>query len=126
MTGLGAVELVVDGIDRGRDRLGLVPESRVDRGPDAANHHAHQVDDRGEEELVGELMLSDVLEELIKELGVQGVLHDPLSHDGQGGILGEPLDASDILADCDQASAASSTEKGKLDPHVAGCRDRGH
>ena len=89
--GLGAVELVVDGVDGGPDRLGPRLKGRVDRGPDAAHHHAHQVDDRGEEELVGELLLRDVLEELIEDLGVQGVLHDPLSHDGQGGILGEPL-----------------------------------
>jgi hypothetical protein len=87
----GAVELIVDGVDRRPDRLGPRLEGRVNRGPDAANHHAHQVDDRGEEELVCELLLRDVLEELIEDLGVQGILHDPLSHDGQGGILGEPL-----------------------------------
>ncbi len=89
--GLGAVELVVDGVDRGPDGLGPRLEGRVDRGPDAADDHAHQVDDRGEKELVGELLLRDVLEELIEDLGVQGVLDDPSRHDGQGGILGESL-----------------------------------
>ncbi len=89
--GLGAVELVVDGVDRGADRLGSRLKGRVDRGPDATDHHAHQVDDRGEEELVGELLLGDVFKELIEELGVQGVLHDPLCHDGQGRILGKSL-----------------------------------
>jgi hypothetical protein len=95
--GLGAVEFVVDGVDRGPDRLGPRLKGRMDRGPDAADHHTHQVDSRGEEELVGELPLSDVLEELVEDLGVHRVLHDPLSHDGQGGILREPL--KDIAED---------------------------
>ena len=95
--GLGAVELVVDGVNRGPDRLGPRLKGRMNRGADAADHHAHQVDDRGEEELVGELLLRDVLEEVIEDLGIQGVHHDPLSHDGQGGILGEPL--KDIAED---------------------------
>jgi hypothetical protein len=95
--GLGAIELVVDGIDRGPDRLGPRLKGRVDRGPDAADDHAHQIDDGGEKELVGELLLGDVLEELIEDLGVEGVFHDPLSHDGQGGILGKSL--KDVVED---------------------------
>jgi hypothetical protein len=67
--GLGAVELVVDGVDRGADRLGSRLGGRVDRGPDAADHHAHQVDDRRGEELVGELLLCNVLKELIEDWG---------------------------------------------------------
>ena len=70
---------------------GLRLEGGMDRGPDAANDHAHQVDDCGEEELVGELPLGHILEELVEDLGVQSILHDPLSHHRQGGILREPL-----------------------------------
>jgi hypothetical protein len=51
-----------------------------------------QVDDRGEEELVGELLPGDLLEELVEDLGVHGVGHDALSHDRQRRILGEPLE----------------------------------
>jgi hypothetical protein len=41
----------------------------VGQGPDAANHRAHQVDDRGEKQLVDELLLRDVVEALIEDLG---------------------------------------------------------
>ena len=90
--GLDAVEFVVDGVDRRSHRLGPCLKGGMDRGPDAANHRAHQVDDGGEEELVGELPLSDILEELVEDPGIHGVLHDPLSHDGQGRILEETLE----------------------------------
>ena len=72
--GLGAVELVVDGLERGADGLGVRLVGGVDGGPDAADDGAHQVHDRGEEELAGVLPLGDVLEELVEDPGVQGVL----------------------------------------------------
>ena len=80
--GFGAVEFVVHGVDGGPDRLGPRLKGRVDRGPEPANDHAHQIDGRREQQLVGELLLGDLLEEFVEDLGVQGVLHDPLSHDG--------------------------------------------
>ena len=64
----------------------------MDRGAGAADDGAHQIDDGGEEELVGELPTSDVLEEFIEDPGVHGGLHDPLSHDGQGRIPDETLE----------------------------------
>jgi hypothetical protein len=90
--GLGAVERVVDGVDGRPDGLGACLKGGMDRGPETADHDAHEVDDHGEEELVGELLAGDLLEELVEDLGVHGVGHDALSHDGQGRNLGEPLE----------------------------------
>jgi hypothetical protein len=91
-SGLGALELVIDGVDGRPDGLSACLEGGMNRGPDAADDGAHEVDDRGEEEFVGELLTGVSLEELVEELGVHGVLHDSLGHDGQGGILGKTLE----------------------------------
>ena len=88
----GAVELVVNGVDRGPDGLGARLKGRVDRRPNATHHHAHQVDDRGEEEFFCILCVGDVFEELIDQSRIQDVLQRGLSHDGEWRILGKPLE----------------------------------
>jgi len=84
--------IFVDGFERGVDRLGLGLVGGADGGLDAADDQAHQVHDRGEEDLLGVLLLGDVFEELVDQRGAEGVLHEAPSHDGQWGILGKPLE----------------------------------
>ena len=80
---LQAVELVVDGLaGDAEDAACLV--GGVDRGPDAADDRAHQVDDRGEQQGPGVLAFGGVLEELVQGPGVEGVLQGGPDHDADG------------------------------------------
>ena len=88
----GAVDLAVERLDGNGEGLSLVPVSGVDGGLDAAHDEAHQIHDRGEEELLGVLLIGDVFKQLVQRPRVEGILQQASGHDGQGGILGEPLE----------------------------------
>ena len=87
-----AVDLAVDGAERGVEDLGVCLVGSMDGGPDAADDQAHQVDDRGEEELSCILMFRNVFEQLIDDSGVEGVLQDGLCHDGQRTSVSKALE----------------------------------
>jgi hypothetical protein len=91
-TRLGAVELVIDGRERGPDRLGSGVVGGLDAGSDLGDDGAHQVHDRGAEQLSGVLLLGHLLEEPIHRLGVQGVFQSGPGHDGDGALLDDLLE----------------------------------
>ena len=64
----------------------------VDRGPDAADDGAHQVDDRGEQQGPGVLAFGGVLEELVQGPGVEGILQGGSDHDADRGFPGKLLE----------------------------------
>jgi len=86
------VDLLVDRLACDSQRFGVLLVGGVDRGPDAADDRAHEVDDVGEEEVPGVLTFGHALEESIHGAGRQRVLEQGLSHDRDWGILDEPLE----------------------------------
>src|SRR5262249_10528705 len=89
---LDTIDLVVDGLARDAQGRGQLLIGGIDRGSDAADDQAHEVDDTGEEQSPGILLFGEVFEQLVDDRGGQSVLQDGLDHDGDRGILDEPLE----------------------------------
>ena len=89
---LDPLELLVDGRQRGGDLAEGGQVGGADRGVDPADDEAHQVDDRGEEQLAGVLGGGGPLEESVQFVGVEGAFQQGAEHDGDGGLLEEPLE----------------------------------
>ena len=94
---LDPVDLVVNGFLGDPQEGGHLLEGRVDRGSDAADDEAHQVNDVREQEVARVLQLGVTREQGIDRGGRQGVLQEGLHHDAHRGILDEPL--KDITMD---------------------------
>ena len=86
------LELLVDGRQRGGDLAEGGQVGGADRGVDPADDEAHQVDDRGEEQLAGVLGGGGPLEESVQFVGVEGAFQQGAEHDGDGGLVEEPLE----------------------------------
>ena len=90
--GLDVVEFVVDRFERDADGFGTGFIGGVDGGADAADHHAHQVNDRGEEERARILPIRRILEQFIHETRREGILQEAPNHDRDRAILDESLE----------------------------------
>src|SRR5205814_4988825 len=94
---LDAINLVVNRLAGDAQGRGHLLVGGIDRGSDAADDQAHEIDDAGEEQSPGVLLLGVVFEQLVDGRRWQGVLQNGLDHDGNRGILNEPLE--DIAED---------------------------
>jgi hypothetical protein len=90
--GFDPFELLGDGRQRGGDRAEGGEVGGADRRLDPADDEAHQVDDRGEEQLAGVLAGGGLLEESVQFVGVEGAFQQGPEHDGDGGLLKESLE----------------------------------
>src|SRR3954452_24257977 len=91
-SGLQPLQLLVKGRERGGDLAERGEIGGADGGLGPADDRAHQLDDRGEEDLACELTVRILLEEAIDLGGVESMLQERAEHDRDGGLLDEPLE----------------------------------
>jgi hypothetical protein len=89
---LDAFDLTVQRGERGGEGHGVLGVSGVDGGLDAADDHAHQFDDRREQQFAGVLPVGEVFEELVEDARIESILHQGLRHDGDGIALGKSFE----------------------------------